>query len=303
MKTPTHTHTRCLSRGLSLWKLAYRQSEAAKFVVQTLVCRVWRNTFGMCKHTEVCTTYIKNQRQRRFSLQPQCAFTILELTIVVGVMSILLAVAIPTVKSVRRAAERRKAAIQATLLTQAVIKYKDVYGFWPGQLEVAGNAGSANPALKLRSEFDGLDWTPVIISRFNNSDGDNKFEVTASSGTTPVYLDENYLYRALSVIDPENMNNNLYQPNPLNPKQIEFIDLDNEKDVDNMGFHDPWGQEFIVFMGLNPRSRFSYTHSINGTADYRLSVSNCTAFAFSRGPDGSQSRKYIMASGVSYDER
>lgn len=229
-------------------------------------------------------------------------FTIVEMTIVIGIMSILLAIALPTIKSVRLAAERRKAAIQATLLTQAIIKYKDVYGFWPGQLMVTGNAGSANPTLELREEFKNKDWTPVIISRFGNSTGGNKFEVTADSGATPIYLDENFLYRALSVIDAENMSNNLYLPNPLNPKQIEFINLNHETDANKVGFLDPWGQEFIVFMGLSPRSRFTYTHSINQAANYRISVSNSTAFAFSRGPDGSQSRKYIMAEGVNYAE-
>jgi len=231
------------------------------------------------------------------------AFTIIEMTVVIGIMSILLAIAIPTIKSVRRAAERRKAAIQATLLTQAVIRYKDIYGFWPGQLMVTGNAGSGNPTLKLRPEFTGLDSTPVIISGFGNSTGDNEFDVDTNNGIDPVYLDDNYLYRALSTIDPENMSGSLYLPNSLNPKQIEFIELDNQTDVESMGLQDPWGQQFIVFMGLNPRSRFTYTHSINGAANYRISVSNTIAFAFSRGPDGSQSSKYIMAAGVSYDER
>jgi prepilin-type N-terminal cleavage/methylation domain-containing protein len=230
------------------------------------------------------------------------AFTIIELSIVVGIMGILLAIALPTVKSIRLASERKKASIQATLLTQAVIKYKDIYGFWPGQLNVE-NAGSANPTLKLRDKFSHQGWTPLIISRFGNSEGDNKFEVTVNGGAEPVYFDENYLYRALNPIDPENENNNLYLPNPLNPRQIEFVELDNVTTFDSTGFEDPWGQEFIVFMGLNPRSRFTYTYSLNGSANYRISVSNCTAFAFSRGPDGSRSRKYIMAAGVSYEER
>ena len=231
------------------------------------------------------------------------AFTIVEMTLVIGIMSILVAIALPTIKSIRLASERRKAAIQATLLTQAVIKYKDIYGFWPGQLMVTANAGSANPKLELRPEFQDLDSTPVIISRFGNSTGDNEFEVETNNGVDPVYLDQNYLYRALSTIDPENMSGDLYLPNSLNPKQIEFVDLDNQTDINSMGLQDPWGQEFIVFMGLNPRSRFTYTHSINGAANYRISVSNTIAFAFSRGPDGSQSSKYIMAAGVSYDER
>ena len=210
------------------------------------------------------------------------AFTIVELTIVIGVLAILLAIALPTVKSVHLAAERKKAAVQATLLTQAVIKYKDIYGFWPGQLKVADGSGGATPALELRDEFKTQSWTPLIISRFNNPD----FEVN-SDGGAPIYLGENdkyqnQLYQALNTIDPENMQDGLYLPNPLNPRQIDFLELANRNQIGQVGFPDPWGQEFIVFMGLNPKSRFTYTHKVNGQANYVISVSNSTAFAFSR---------------------
>jgi prepilin-type N-terminal cleavage/methylation domain-containing protein len=226
-------------------------------------------------------------------------FTIIELTIVIGVLSILLAIALPTVKSVRMAAERKKAEIQATLLTQAVLKYKDVYGFWPGQLEVT-SSGGGTPQVQLSADFKNKTSSPVIISRFNNTD----FEVQ-SSGDEPIYLGEggqrqNQLYQALNIIDPENQKSDgLYQPNPLNPRQIKFVDLENITDIDEIGFPDPWGQEFIVFMGLNPRNRFTYEQR---QPSYRITVSNCTAFAFSRGPDGDRSGKFIMAAGVNYDE-
>jgi len=208
-------------------------------------------------------------------------FTIIELTIVIGVLSILLAIALPTVKSVRMAAERKKAEIQATLLTQAVLKYKDVYGFWPGQLEVT-STGGGTPQVQLSADFE-----------------------VQSSGDEPIYLGEggqrqNQLYQALNIIDPENQKSDgLYQPNPLNPRQIKFVDLENITDIDEIGFPDPWGQEFIVFMGLNPRNRFTYEQR---QPSYRITVSNCTAFAFSRGPDGDRSGKFIMAAGVNYDE-
>jgi len=228
-------------------------------------------------------------------------FTIIELSIVIGVLAILLAIALPTVKSVRMAAERKKAEIQATLLTQAVLKYKDIYGFWPGQLEVT-STGGGTPQVQLSADFKNKTWTPVIISRFNNPD----FKVQ-SSGDEPIYLGEggqrqNQLYQALNIIDPETQIGNKYQPNPLNPRQIEFVDLENITDIDKIGFPDPWDQEFIVFMGLNPRSRYTYTQSVSGQPSYRISVSNCTAFAFSRGPDADRSGKFIMAAGANYDE-
>lgn len=211
-----------------------------------------------------------------------------------GVMAVLLAISLPTIKSIRMAAERKKAAIQATLLTQAVIKYKDVYGFWPGQLKVTSDSDSATPKLELREPFKNKEWTPVIISRYLNTD----FQVTTAQGGAPIYMDENELYRALNTIDPDHKEGTLYRPNPLNPKQIDFIDLDDREQPLTTRFTDPWGQEFIVFMGLNPRSTFTHTINISNGRSYRIAVSNNIAFAFSRGPDGNLSTNYIFSAGV-----
>lgn len=221
-------------------------------------------------------------------------FTIIELIIVMGIMAVLLAISLPTVKSIRTTAERKKAAIQATLLTQAVIKYKDVYGFWPGQLKVTSESGAANPTLELHDAFKNSEWTPVIISRYLNND----FEVTSSTGSQPVYFDRNELYQALSTIDPESKEGDIYRANPLNPRQIDFLDLENQTSRESASFSDPWGQEFIVFMGLNPRSLFRQTINFENGSSYRISVSNNIAFAFSRGPDGNLSTNYIFSAGV-----
>ena len=192
------------------------------------------------------------------------------------------------------AAERKKAAVQATLLTQAVIKYKHVYGFWPGQLQIASSSGTGDATLELNEAFKNKQWTPVIISRYNNTD----FKVTSAAGNLPVYFDQNELYRALNTIDLDNKNDELYLPNPLNPKQIDFIDLEGDQIASNTGFPDPWGQEFIVFMGLNPKSTFRQTINFDNGTSYRISVSNNIAFAFSRGPNSNLSTDYIFSAGV-----
>jgi len=222
------------------------------------------------------------------------AFTIIELIIVIGIMSVLLAISLPTVKSIRMTAEKKKAAIQATLLTQAVIKYKHVYGFWPGQLEVKSVNANGEAELELRNAFKNPSGTPVIISRYRNTD----FEPTSSTGIQLIYFDQNELYRALNTIDPDNKNGEIFLPNPLNPKQIDFIDLENERDSNRVSFIDPWGQEYIVMMGLNPKTTFTHTINVSNGQDYRIAVSNNIAFAFSRGPDGNLSTNYIFSAGV-----
>ncbi|MFA7172114.1 MAG: type II secretion system protein [Kiritimatiellia bacterium] len=247
------------------------------------------------------TNNSKTSALKSLLVKPWNGFTIIELVIVIGVMSVLLAISLPTVKSVRKAAERRKASIQATLLTQAVIKYKTVYGFWPGQLIKASGYTTDDPQLQLDSTFilmSGEIITPVIISRYGN----DSFSVTVTN-TEPKYITGNYLYRALNTIDPETKIGPLYQPNPFNPKQIEFLGLDNRTNSDSVGYKDPWGNQFIVFMGLNPASTFTHEIKFDGAPSFYMSVSNTTAFAFSRGPEANESRKYIYSAGVQYHEK
>ena len=63
-------------------------------------------------------------------------FTVIELLMVIGVLSILLAISLPTIKTVHAAILRKRAESEASMLAQAVIHYKSEYGFWPGQLVV-----------------------------------------------------------------------------------------------------------------------------------------------------------------------
>ena len=220
------------------------------------------------------------------------AFTILELTVVIGVMALLLSISLPTIKSIRRAAERKNAAIQATMLTQAVIKYKQVYGFWPGQVKAALN-DPRSQSVEIRDIFKNQSLIPVIISRFRNT----SFKVQ-TNGAQPAYYDQNELCRALTTIDAGNQSNGSYLPNPLNPRQIAFIDLKNESIPADTCYPDPWGREFIVFMGLNPATTFRHTITFDGGRSYTIAVSNNTAFAFSLGPEGDRSTSYIFSAGV-----
>ena len=53
---------------------------------------------------------------------PRSAFTVLELVMVVGVLSVVLAVVLPTLKTVLDAALRKRAQAEATALAQAAIR-------------------------------------------------------------------------------------------------------------------------------------------------------------------------------------
>ena len=220
------------------------------------------------------------------------AFTVLELVIVIGVLSILLAVVLPTIKTVHAAALRKKAQVGATALAQAAIRYKTEYGFWPGQLE----AGNTEDTVKLRDDFKtsaSQPWVSAVISHYENT----SFTVT-TTGIEPVYIDENWAYQSFRRVGDKS--GETFKTNPLNPKGIHFLDLANEGDPDRVGYPDPWGREYILIMGLNPRSTFTHTVTAEGggTPSHTVSVSNTIAFAFSFGPNGKQSTNYIYSAGV-----
>jgi len=218
------------------------------------------------------------------------AFTVLELLIVIGVLSILLAIVLPTIKTVRASVLRNKAQVEATALAQAAIRYKNEYGFWPGQLEVKNTASGA---VEVRADFRTANWVSAIISRYENTD----FSVS-TTGTEPVYIDQNWTYQAFRRVGDGSGNSFAY--NPLNPKGIRFLDLAHESDAETVNFPDPWGRQYILVMGLNPRSTFTHTVTPSGgtSPSHKVSVSNTVAFAFSLGADGLQSTNYIYSAGV-----
>lgn len=222
------------------------------------------------------------------------AFTVIELVMVCGVLTVLLAIILPTIKTAHAAALRKKAQAEATALAQAAICYKIEYGFWPGQLEVK-NAADGTVQLRdaFKSAFQSDNWIYGIISRYGNI----SFEVTAT-GTAPVYMDENWAYQAFRRVGEKT--GTAFQPNPLNPKGIHFLDLANEEAADQVNFPDPWGRQYILIMGLNPHTVFTHTVTAQGSSvpSHSVSVSNTIAFAFSYGPAGNLSTNYIYSAGV-----
>lgn len=220
------------------------------------------------------------------------AFTVLELLMVVGVLSILMAVVVPTIKTVHTAALRKRAQTEATALTQAVIRYKTEYGFWPGQLEVKS---ASDGTVKLRQEFADISGLVHLIASGPKTFTD---KLQLSGEANVVKLNTNEIYRAFSRVgEPQGAQNLM---NPLNPKGIHFLSLSLEADPQRVGFTDPWGRSYIVFMGLNPRSTFTHTITAqgSGTPTHTVSISNAIAFAFSLGPDGDRSTNYIYSAGV-----
>ncbi len=219
------------------------------------------------------------------------AFTILELLIVIGVLSMLLAILLPVFRTARKASLKARAKVEATALVQAVIQYKNVYGYWPGMVKASGTQLIRNEDAFGNTPANTLDWP--LVSKYSNT----WFKVTTQTGNEANYLTDNLLYRSLLSFDTSRSGTekNL---NPLNSRRLRFLSLSNETDPDRVSLPDPWGNEYIVVMGLTPTATFTQNFSRDGATVQTLSVSNLTAFAISLGPDGTSSTNFIFSAGV-----
>ena len=231
----------------------------------------------------------------------QNAFTVIELIIVVGVLSVLLAIIMPGTTSLRETSKRRRAAAEATVLAQAAIRYKTEYGFWPGEFNPGANLDGT---VSLAPVSGGGDFVPLIA--YGPSDTIDRLTVTDNNGNDITHLaiklrdnadaDRRRLFQVFSTVGHSSA-----PPYPsvnfFNPKGIRFLDLKNEGDHEHLDYRDPWGQSYILFMGMNPRSLFRYdVIGLRGTI--RQAVSNQTAFAFSLGPLQHYGTNLIYSAGV-----
>ncbi|MBP5321046.1 MAG: prepilin-type N-terminal cleavage/methylation domain-containing protein [Kiritimatiellae bacterium] len=223
-------------------------------------------------------------------------FTVIELMMVIGVLSILLSISLPTITTLHSALLRKRAESEASMLAQAVIRYKSEYGFWPGQLVV--NEGTRTLRYHDRYEsslYNGL--LPMIVSAPKSVSDELAFKVDGdNTKVTPLTLNTNELYRALARIDRKQEGSRWL--NLLNPKGIRFLPLKNEDEIDRVCFPDPWGNPYVVFMGLNPKSTFTHEVRFNGAVVGRTMISNVTAFAYSFGAEGANSTNYIYNTGI-----
>ena len=226
----------------------------------------------------------------------------LELIVVVGVLSMLLAIVMPIIKQSRVAVYRKQAKVEATALAQAAIRYKAEYGFWPGEV-VYDTESSVKPHPTAGGQMYGaIVVGPASFTQRINAKG-------GGTASDLLHLNTNEVFQAFCTVGKHNGSSG-YARNPLNPKMISFLDMlwpetaprgrlaSSMMDFDNVDFVDPWDEPYRLIMGLNPRTRFTFEITQNGAMVHEVSVSNVTAFAFSLGERGSRSTNYIYSAGV-----
>jgi len=219
----------------------------------------------------------------------RAAFTVIELLIVIGVLSILFSILLPVFHTARKATLKARAKIEATTLAQAVVQYKNVYGYWPGTVkEVDANRVQANVFTPDNRPSNYTDWP--LVSRFGNETFKVSIRTQDGSTSEANYINDNLLYRSLLPFNTKYTDN----LNPLNPRRFRFVEMKHETQPNLVSLPDPWTNQYVVVMGLLPTTQ--YTFANNGQTI--LIASNLTAFAFSWGAQGNGATNYIFSAGV-----
>lgn len=220
---------------------------------------------------------------------PRAAFTIIELLMVIGVIAVLLAILLPVFHNARTATQRTRARIHASALAQAVIQYKNVYGYWPGMVTESGGQLLRNDAALSTDELDkplvsrgSNDWFTV---RVRNPDGSSK-------NVDYLPLGDNTLYRSLLPFDTRYGGDK--NRNPLNPRRIRFLALKHEEDPVSVSLPDPWDKPFNVVMGLDP----SCATTLFDDAWPIVTLSNQTAVVCCRAQASPNTYLYFLSEGI-----
>ena len=154
------------------------------------------------------------------------AFTIVELLGVMLVLATLFGLILPAVKLSSRTAQKKQAAFDATALAQAVIHYRQTYGFWPG----TEGMGDTDAGESRTYYYEALRpaWADT--------------DVPFSAGFSLVTNDIASVIRALV---PAPADTDAADPGP-NPRRIRFLDIPASRLGTDGLFLDPWGTPYAL---------------------------------------------------------
>lgn len=148
-------------------------------------------------------------------------FTIIELLGVILILAILFGLILPAVKLSARTAQKKQAAADATVLAQAVLRYRQTYGFWPGA-ETA--AADPEDSYTLFVESGRPAWA----------------DPQTPAWTRAIPIAQNTVIRALIPAAGS------LAADGANPRRIRFLDIPDAR-LDAEGrFLDPWGAPYAI---------------------------------------------------------
>ncbi len=211
-------------------------------------------------------------------------FTIIELLGVILTLATLFGLILPAVKLCTFTARKKQAAADATALSQAVLRYRQTYGFWPG-------ADANNPETYDPSEVRTL---LALHSRPSWAPDDN---IPFSSDFASVPLDMGTVVRALVPSEATAADGG------ANPRRIRFLDIPSSRIGADGLFRDPWGTPYALV--IHPPLEQPPEGTIPGAGDGPKIAGRAVGWsdvvAFSFGPPGravSAADNLIFSAGV-----
>jgi type II secretory pathway pseudopilin PulG len=150
------------------------------------------------------------------------AFTIVELLGVMVVLATLFGLILPAMKLSVRTAQKKQAAADATALAQAVIHYRQIYGFWPGSETIADTEGA----------------TTLIVG--TNLPAWASLEIPSLAAAEKHDLAD--VIRALLPFDDGG-----------NPRGIRFLDIPASRLRNGDRFLDPWDTPYAIVIHPPPK--------------------------------------------------
>jgi type II secretory pathway pseudopilin PulG len=199
------------------------------------------------------------------------AFTIVELLGVMVVLATLFGLILPAMKLSIRTAQKKQAAADTTALAQAVIHYRQTYGFWPGT-EGMGDTNATSESRTFYYEALRPAWADANVP------------FAASPGFSLVTNDLVGVIRALV---PSPADTAVADPDP-NPRRIRFLDIPASRLSHEGLFLDPWRTPYAIVI-----------HPPGTIAGRPVGWSDVVAFSF--GPPGriaSAATNLIFSAGV-----
>ena len=163
----------------------------------------------------------------------EAAFSLIEVLSVIALLTVLLLATLPAFRTARSSAQRNTAASEAMEIASAALEFRRVYGVWPCEEEVKGDAG-----------------TLLTAGKKEDARGRGTYDLDIGKVIHVLLGDDDASYRQ------------------YNPRAIPFLELPRSCLHTNWGDavaypYDPWGRPYVLLMSRAVQRRGKSSSDVN----------------------------------------